>query len=265
MIHRSLYPDDVDASICYVAPLNFKREDERIYNFLNTVGTKAQRKQIFDFQKMCFEQKADLTKMLEDLGKERNHSWSLGHDKVMDYYILEYSFAFWQWGNYPFSSIPDSTASTREIFDHVIGVSGLDFFEDKGVEVLRPFFWAALTEIGMYGYETAPFEEYLGTSEPYLFDFSAPEGTTPEYKPEAMQQVNNFLQKRASRIMFIYGDLDTWAATRVELSPEAKARDNHVMVHPTGHHATRIRSFSQGSRQRILSILYNWMGMEPLN
>ena len=48
MLHRSYYPKDVDISVCYVAPLNFEREDPRIYHFFDTIGTEAQRKQIED-------------------------------------------------------------------------------------------------------------------------------------------------------------------------------------------------------------------------
>ncbi len=34
MYHRYFYPDDVDASVGYVCPLNFSIEDKRVYSFL---------------------------------------------------------------------------------------------------------------------------------------------------------------------------------------------------------------------------------------
>jgi len=38
-IHKYYFPDDADASVCYVAPLNLTAEDPRIYHFLDNVGT----------------------------------------------------------------------------------------------------------------------------------------------------------------------------------------------------------------------------------
>ena len=32
------------------------------------------------------------------------------------------------------------------------------FLEEKSVDAIQAYFWAALTEQGIYGYETAPFK-----------------------------------------------------------------------------------------------------------
>ncbi len=261
MIHRSLYPDDVVASVPYVAPLNFSREDPRIYEFLRTVGTAAQRQQILDFQKLCFQRKAGLIKSLAQLQKEKTYEWDLDLATIIDYYILEYSFAFWQWGAVPFEKIPGSEISDKDLLSHLLKVSGLHFFEAAGVEALRPFFWAALTEIGMYGYETTDFAEYLDRKDPYLFDFTAPANTQPSYDPTAMKKVNDFIQNEAKQMLFIYGGLDTWGATGVVLSEAAKGRDNHVLTLADGHHETRIASFGEVEREWVYALLREWLGL----
>ncbi|RMF21741.1 MAG: hypothetical protein D6765_15235, partial [Bacteroidetes bacterium] len=38
LLYRYFYPEDVDASVAYVAPVNHSVEDPRIYAFLRTVG-----------------------------------------------------------------------------------------------------------------------------------------------------------------------------------------------------------------------------------
>lgn len=260
MIHRSLYPDDVDASVPYVAPLNFSREDPRIYTFLKTVGTAAQRDQIYQFQRHCFARKSGLVKELKKLQVANNYQWNMSLEKAVDYYILEYSFAFWQWGAVKFADIPKTDVDDEALLKHLLDVGGLTFFEEAGVEALRPFFWAALTEIGMYGYETAPFEEYLGTSEPYLFDFTAPQGTQAMFNPQAMKSVNDFIQQEATNMLFVYGGLDTWGATKVVLTPAANNRNNLVMTLADGHHSTRIKSFSTEDQQVMFDLLEKWTG-----
>lgn len=264
MIHRSLYPDDADISVCYVAPLNFAKEDTRIYDFLANVGTAEERELIFDFQKRCFQRKGDLLNELTSLARKKGFSWKFGPEKALEYYILEYSFAFWQWGEFKISDIPMANARTKDVLNHLLAVSGISFFEDAGVLNLQPFFWAANTQLGMYGYETAPFSTYLGTDEIYTFDFTMPAGESYEYSSTPMENVNDYIQNQAEKMMFIYGELDTWSATAVQLSEASKARGNHKFVHKGGHHGTRIYSFPPDEQQRIISILEEWLDMQSM-
>ena len=58
-------------------------------------------------------------------------------------------------------SIPLINASAQDIYKHLIDIVGYGFFEASAVEALEPYFWAALTEQGIYGYETASFKNIL--------------------------------------------------------------------------------------------------------
>lgn len=259
MFHRSFYPNDVIASVPYVAPLNFEREDNRIYEFLNTVGTDYDRKRIYDFQNLCFEHFDELNELLKQKSKEKKWSFAFGYEKAMQYTILEYSFAFWQWGGYRIDDIPDNSDTVKQLFDHLFGVSGFSFFEDAGVEANRPFFWGALTEMGIYGYKTQPFKKYLGNTTNYTFDFTAPKGTSPKFDKTAMQKVKNYLDNDAENMLFIVGGLDTWGATAYEPSG-----NNNLarMTLPTGHHGTRIKDFSDENKELIYLLIEEWMGVE---
>ncbi len=262
MIHRSIYPEDVDVSVCYVAPLNFKREDERIYEFLKTVGTKDQRAQIQDFQLRCLKAKKEILPLMKIWAKENKLAWDFPLEKAFEYYVLEYSFAFWQWGSTDFKDIPGKEASPASLLSHVLEVSGISFFEKEGVEELRPYFWAALTQEGVYGYEVEPFKEYLSQKTTYLFDFAFPKGITKEFDPEPMAKVNTFIQKEAEKILFINGGMDTWGATGVRLTKEAEERGLRAYYHPKGHHGTRIKHFDKKTKKEILGILEKWLETE---
>ena len=257
MIHRAMFPDDVDASVCYVAPLNFEREDPRIWRFLETVGTAEQRQQIMDFQLGCFKQKSRLLKELEKLAEEKNYTWDFSTEVALEYYILEYSFAFWQWGAYKFSQIPGESASPEEKLLHMLSVSGISFFESSGVEPQRPFFYAAMSEMGMYDYDTRPFKEYL-SQEQYNFEFTVP-GLLKEYDSYRMKKVNDFIQKKATNMLFIYGELDTWSATAINLSDQALSRGLVKYVKKGGSHATRIRSFEKTKQTEIIGTIEKWI------
>ena len=258
MAHRRYFPDNVDASVCYVGPLNYQREDPRVYSFLKNVGTKEARKKITDFQKLCFKNRSALLELMKKAGKEKNMNWEFGVEKAIDYTILEYSFAFWQWGT-PAEKIPSENSKVEEIYKHLIDVVGYGFFEEKSVAGLQPYFWAALTEQGIYGYETAPFKEYLKTEEIYKFDWAFPKGVSKAYNLKPMQEIKSFLDTAAENMLFIYGEYDSWSATAVELTKDASKREVYKFVNPKGSHTTRIKSFTPKTKQKIYTIIDAWL------
>lgn len=258
MAHRSLFPDNVDACVCYVGPLNFQREDPRVYEFLANVATEADRAKVKGFQETCFENRAALLEILKETAKEKGMSWEFGVDKALDYTILEYAFAFWQYGSKT-EGIPGPRATVSEIYKHLINVAGYGFFEKKSVDELQPYFWAALTEQGIYGYETAPFKKYFKTEEVYKFDWAFPDGITKDFNLKPMQDIKYFLDNSAEKMLFIYGEYDAWSATAVDLRENASKREVYKFVQPKGDHRTRIKSFNNEDQQQIYGIIDSWL------
>ncbi len=258
MAHRRYFPKDVDACVCYVGPLNYQREDPRIYKFLNTVGTEEDRNKIKAFQELCFQNREALLTLMKKEAQEKAMTWEFGINNAIDYTILEYSFAFWQWGK-PVNIIPSFDASIEDIYKHLIDVVGYDFFEEKAVDKLQSYFWTALTEQGIYGYETAPFKKYLNTEEIYKFDWAFPEGVTKEFDYKPMQEIKSFLDNSAEKMLFIYGEYDAWSATAVELTEDASIREVYKFVRPKGNHKDRIKSFDEDSQKQIYGIIDGWI------
>ncbi len=259
MAHRRYFPKNVDACVCYVGPLNYQREDPRVYNFLKNVGTKTERDKIKAFQKLCFENRTALLEIMKDIAKKENLAWEFGVEKAIDYSILEYSFAFWQWG-VDIDNIPSNNASVQDIYKHLIDVVGYGFFEEKAVESLQPYFWSALTQQGIYGYETAPFKTYLNTEEIYKFDWAFPENISKAYDLKPMQEIKSFLDNSAKKMLFIYGEYDAWSSTAVELDDDTpKRRELYKFVKPKGDHKTRIKSFNKENQDKIYAIIDSWL------
>ena len=258
MAHRRYFPNNVDASVCYVGPLNYQREDPRVYQFLKTVSTEKARNKVKAFQELCFENREALLELMKKAAEEKGMTWEFGIEKALDYTILEYSFAFWQWG-FPVERIPDGNVSPNEIYRHLIAVVGYDFFEEQAVDDLQPYFWTALTEQGIYGYETAPFKRYLTTDKIYKFDWAFPDGITKEFDPKPMQDIRSFLDTTAEKMLFIYGEFDSWSATAVDLKNDASAREVYKFVRPKGNHRDRIRSFDTETQKEIFGIIDSWI------
>ena len=97
IFYRYFYPDDVDVSVPYVAPLNKAREDKRIYTFLDTVGTDECREKIKSFQTRLLENRDEVLSFLKfySMGADLEFNY-LTFEQAFEYAVMEYSFSFWQ-------------------------------------------------------------------------------------------------------------------------------------------------------------------------
>ena len=57
-------------------------------------------------------------------------------------------------------------------------------------------------------------------------------------------------------MIFIYGEIDAWSATAVELTGET---NSIKMVKKGGNHRTRIKSFNETDRDIIIETLEAWL------
>ncbi len=259
MYHRRFFPDDVDASVAYVAPFNFEREDPRIAEHLNTVGTKECRDKVLDFQTLLFEKKSEILPLVKERAQEKEYTFNLtGIERAYDLNVLEYSFAFWQWSG-DCNKIPESKASIEDIFNHWTSVSSFSWFCDQKDDTDLLFTYQALSEIGFYDYDITPFREYLEDSVNITFDFKIPSHINYDFNAESMQDIKKWIQESGNYMLYIYGEYDPWAATAVNPSENTIAVK---MVNPGGNHRTRIKSFPDNMKDSIYDILENWSGVE---
>jgi hypothetical protein len=256
IIHRYFYPNDVDVAIPYVAPHNLTREDPRINEFLNAVGTKSCRDKILAFQNLCFENLDKMMPFMDDYCEVNKYSFNDvgGKRRALELTILEYSFAFWQWGSTKEEDIPTSAKDLKLLFNHLVKKGDPGFFEDKSIEFQRPYFWAAMTEMGIYDYDITPFRKYLKDTKNVTFIHTMPKGLEDTvFDGRTVKRIYDWLQTDAASMIFIYGGLDTWGSTGVDLGSNTKCK-KYVM--PTGHHGTRIRTFNENMRKDIIKSIY---------
>lgn len=257
ILYRAFFPDDVDFSVPYVAPLNRAVEDGRHEPFLRKVGTKAERAKIESFQIEVLKRKIEIVSMLESFCKENNLQFRIPVEEVLDYCVLEYPFALWQWGT-SVKTIPPLSTDTETLFKHLVSISGPDYFAKD--QPNTSFFVQAARELGYYGYDTKPFEKYLTikNSDGYLSRIMLPESAgTIEFRPGLYQKVYNFLKENDPKMIFIYGEVDPWSATRV---PSFKGKKNEqIYIQPGGSHRARISNMPEDMKEKILRQINKWL------
>lgn len=257
-LYRAYFPDDVDFSVPYVAPLNRAVEDGRHEPFLRQVGTKAERDRILAFQKAVLKQKTAIVPMLENYCQEHKLTFRIPMAEVLDYSVLEYPFAIWQWGT-PVDQIPEPTASAADLFKHLMEISEPSYFSNEQPYV--SFDVQACRELGYYGYDTAPFKGLLTikSAKGYLNKLMLPTELIDqvEFRPELYHKVYNFLKDNDPKMIFIYGEIDPWSATRV---PTFRGKKNEqIYIQPRGSHRSRIGNMPEEMKKQIMDQIHAWL------
>ncbi len=262
IFYRYFYPDDVDVSVPYVAPINYDYEDSRIYDFLDTIGTEACRSAILDVQRRFLQKRDELLPLARWYvnGKDLKFTY-LTLEEAYEYAVLEYSFSFWQWGT-KCEDIPKEDASNEVLLQHLIDVVGFSFYSDKDIEYYGSHYYQSSTQMGYYGFETDDFEGLLK----YL-----PSDTNPHasFVPQKMKvkwdgtltnRVAKWLEKEGNNFIYINGGNDTWSATGVPKSD--KVNSLWFVLSGKDHGGARIRNFSKEEKTLLVNTLENWLEID---
>ena len=259
--HRTWYPNDVDATVAYVCPLNFNMEDGRHEPFIKKVpGTKAIRKKIKTFQVQVLKTRDDILPLLKTYTDEKKYTYRISLNEVLDYCVLEYPFALWQWGKY-IDEIPEKNASAQQLFAHLVKVSGPSYFALQPMENIKSFFIQAARELGYYGYNEKGLTKYLSihSSENYLERIFLPPGLKINYTKNTAQEVDQFIQNTNKQILFIYGEFDPWTASAFIVP-----KKNNILkiIKPGGSHSTRINNLPDYQKNSVKEKLEDWLNLE---
>jgi hypothetical protein len=258
MYHSFFYPDDVDARVPYVAPLNYSIEDERIYSFLDQVGSAAERRKVNRFQKIALKHQERYLPAFREFSEKNRYSYEItgGIEKAYEYCVLEYDFAFWQWSYVPVKQIPGRWVTPEAFVEHMNRVAGFDYFTDKSIMEKRPFLYQALTEMGYYGYRLDEFRKYIRHVDNPVFTFTLPEEVEVTYNPALSLEVEKYLQEEADKFIFIYGENDTWSATAVTSTGITNSK---IFIKEGGSHRTRINNMPEAQKEEVYRTLVSYL------
>ena len=261
LYHRTFYPNDVEVTVGYVCPLNFGVEDGRHEPFIQHVpGTAEVRRKIVEFQIEILKNREQVLPMLEKYIKTRNMEFRISTNELLDFIVLEYPFAFWQFG-ISANEVPSDFEDTEILFNHLVKVSNPNYFSLQGIEEIKSFFVQAARELGYYGYDLKPYKKYLSikSARNYMKKIFLPEGLEIAYHKKTAQKVEQFIQTTDKKILFIYGEFDPWSASGFNV-PE---KENILkIVKPAGSHSTRITNLPGNQQVEVIQKLEKWLGID---
>ena len=261
MFYRAFFPNDVDVSVPYVAPLNQSVEDGRHEPFIEEIaGTEEGRKAVLDFQLKLCKRKPAILPYFEKLCKDKNYKFNVPISEIYDYWVLEYSFAFWQWGNKP-SDIPADTLNDKSMAEFMMKSNDPSYFQSNSEFI--SFNVQAAKELGYYGYDTKPFGEYMNTlnTKDYLRRLMLPDSLRNlSFDNSLYKKTVKFLKKNDPKMLYVYGEYDPWSASGVcQWLHTSKKHHLKIYVQPAGSHRSRISNMPDKMREEIINQLKEWM------
>ncbi len=257
--HRTFFPDDADATIAYVAPINISQEDPREIYFLKSVGSPLIRNKILEFQREVLKRRSEIIPLLFNDLASNQLKLNMSADSTLDYLVLEYPFSFWQWGEAD-KNIPAKGSSADALYRHLTDVIELDSYCHPAMDYFYPFFYQAYTEIGYYGYDTTGLGNLLTARSGYYSNrVMAPKGKALQFNPLTLQKVRDFVALSGNHIIYIYGESDPWTASA---AMPTTAVDSKRFVVEGYHHGSRIQHLKPADKTEVKKLLMKWLKIE---
>lgn len=260
--HRRFYPDDVDATIAYVAPLSYEAPDRRYEAFFDNVGDSAGqtacRQRVRDAQRDALVRRDELLPLASTYASINGYSYERlgGLEAAFEQGVSEFEWGFWQYLGVAWcGSIPQPGAPANALFDFLNVVSTMDMTSDQLIQVFEPYFYQAATQLGYPSVPVSHLDDVLGdvgAIEPYL-----PVGSTTVHDQQSMTDIDTWVREQASGVVFVYGEYDPWTAGAFN---PADNPDAAVFTVAQGHHGSSIVDLPPGQATALLDLLENWTG-----
>ncbi len=261
LYYKYLYPDDVDVAIPYVAPIDHAYVDTRLYAFFDTIGTAQCRQRIYDFQKFLLINEDAAVEKLKWFAKGGNMTFSYvgNFGKTFEYAVLEYPFAFWQWGR-SCDSIP-TNKSLDDYLNELMKTSSISNFSDSDLKKYGPHYYLAATQTGYYGYNIAPFKRYIKhfSSNPSA-TFPPKEANAKPTDGKFHEGMQKWLAEKGNNILYIYGGIDAWSAARVIVSDRVNSKS--YLIPGASHGAARIKNLPENMKTEFIGKIKEWTGLD---
>lgn len=260
---RRFFPDDVDVTVPYVAPLSLGTVDLRYVDFVNAVGEPSCRAALADAQRELLLRRDAMLLRIEDQAQQNGYTYDLlGEQFVLEVMALEMPFTFWQYFDASLCpTIPSPAATDGELWDFYEEIMPASSAEDQRLLGFEPYYWQAAVQLGGPAVDETGLADLLmfpGKDVPASFVFTPT--AEPAFDAAVMPDIAAWVAAEGDRMLFVYGENDPWSAGAYD--PKGAA-DVHVLVAPAGNHGSKIADLAQADRDFALAKLEAWTGIKP--
>jgi hypothetical protein len=260
--YRRFYPDDVDDTVPYVAPISFAAPDARYAGFLDTIGPPACRSALrAAATEMLQNRRAGLLSRAQDQANEAFHAYTrIPLGPALESSIAGLEWSFWQYFGVTYcTKVPAPTASDLEMWQFLDLIAPVTDSDDESIDQFEAYYHQAYAQLGYPDAGGAYLDPYLQyTDADYDRAFPAP---IPAYDGgAAMHDIDAFVKGEGARMLFVYGEWDPWTGGSYELGGAA---DSLRLVQAQGTHGARFSRLAVADRAAAFAKLAAWTGVTP--
>ena len=261
LFHKRFYPDDVEGTLAYVAPISLDASDSRYLSFMNEVGTAECRNDILAFQREFLLRRPAMLAALDAYAITYDLTYDfLGEEQAIEHMALELPFSFWQYQDPALCDvIPTASDDDQTHFDFMANVVFSYFYSDWYVEGFMPYFYQAATQLGYPAISEQNVSDlllYPGTDIAPTYVYSDIEMT---FNSESMADVLSWIDTSGDRLMLVYGSWDPWTAAQV---PLGGATDSHLYMVEGANHGANLAQLPQAEWDEAVETLSRWADWE---
>ena len=261
---RRFFPDDVDATIPYVAP-NDVIDPADVYNrFLSRVGDDpACRDALKAIQRDALKRRDELGAIAAVDAANRGLTFSIvgSADKSLEISVIDSYFAFWQYQKQAdCATVPRAGAPAAEVYAWYEKVESLNTYSDQDLAPYIPYYYQAAVQLGSpeaYDGYLRDLLRYPGADQPKTFVPSSIR--LPRFDYLAMPDIDFWVKSRGSRLLFVYGSNDPWGAEPFELGFGSK--DAYRYYVQGGNHGSKIAQLPPAEAAEATATVRRWAGL----
>jgi hypothetical protein len=285
--HRMLFPNDVDATIAYVAPNSLDATDDRYIAFVEDVflrnGEGLCREKVRDLQRAIIAHRDAVEPvMLAEAAADGDAFTLLGATpaeaaaRALEFATVEAPFALWQYSGDPardcdvlltLSTNAADFATSAELGENLyafflVTLGGVgSWFGDDALFHYQSFYYQSATELGGPDYPmTAPGELLASgiADDPRVYPPHAP---AKAYDAALMTDAQAWVSTQGERILFVYGENDPWTAGAFTENP-ARDQVRYTVFGPRhGNHSAAIQWLPLEEQAAAMATLRGWLGL----
>ena len=260
--HRRFYPRDVDGVVAYVAPNDPDNRDDRAYDeFFDSVGsTPACRTALKTLQSEALSRRTDMVNRYDAFAAQRGLHFDQvfgSTDKAFEMAVLDTEWAFWQYNTEANCDVPGRDATSDEIFAFINQTADFTFYSDEGILPYSPYFYQAATQLGWPQPKFRYLKDGLHYPSLYQANSSLPAELQSRHDAWPMVDVDQWVTKTASQMLFVYGSNDPWGAEPFHPSN----KDSFTFTAPGANHGANIAALTAADAARARATVQRWAGV----
>jgi hypothetical protein len=157
--------------------------------------------------------------------------------------------------------VPPVTASSDEIFAFIDSVASFSFYTDQGILPYAPYYYQAATQLGWPQPKFQHLKDLLHYPNLYVANSSLPPELKSKHDPWPMTDIDRWVTKTSSEMLFVYGSNDPWGAEPFHPS----GKDSYTYTAPGANHGANISRLTPADAAAARATVQRWAGVSAVS